>query len=208
MQKSKVITDGNIKNGIRPNAAEKEFLSLAYNRFYDLYDEIMVDTFWKKDEWARFFKIKDIFSVYAELLAYEPIKRVVDWMKKGGRPPMEGEIGSDLFKFIRNVILHFPFFDSWGSVWISKPIINWNKTDQSIDKFLRTYIKHKEIKYRFWEGDKKRMTYLSIKFPTYYNETSKIFLKDIVSEKEGVKFSIILMKKILDTQVEEIGQEK
>jgi hypothetical protein len=31
-----------------------------------------------------------------------------------------------------------------------------------------------------------------------------MFLKDILSEKEGVKFSFILMKQILDTQVEEI----
>ncbi len=193
---------------LRPNRAEKEFLSLAYNRFYDIFDEIMTDIFWEEDERHRFSKIKDIFSVYAELLNYEPIKWVIDWMKKGGRPPMEGEIGSELFKFIRNVILHFPFFDSWNSVWVNKSIINWNKKDQSVDKFLKKYTNHKEVKYRFWEGDKKRMTYLSIKFPAFYNGTDKIFLKDIISEKEGVKFSIILMKKVLDTQVEEISQKK
>ncbi|MDP3948518.1 MAG: hypothetical protein Q8Q17_01060 [bacterium] len=193
---------------LKPTKAEKEFLTLAYNRFYDIFEEIIADSFWGKDEWHRFSQIKDIFSVYAELLNYEPIKLVVDWMKKGGRPPMEGEIGSDLFKFIRNMILHFPFFDSWNSVWISRSIINWNKTDQSIDKFLKKYTNHKEVKYRFWESDKKKMTYLSIKFPTQYSKTSKIFLKDIISEKDGIKFSIILMKKILDTQVEKINQKK
>lgn len=193
---------------LKPNKAEKEFLSLGYNRFYDIFDEITADTFWEKDEWYRFSKIKDIFSVYSELLNYEPIKWVIDWMKKGGRPPIEGEIGSNLFKFVRNMILHFPFFDSWNSVWVSKSMINWNRTDQSIDKFLKKYINHKEVKYRFWESDKKKMTYLSIKFPTHYNEKSKIFLKDIISEKEGVKFSIILMKKILDTQVKEVKEKE
>ncbi len=192
---------------LRPNETEKEFLNLAYNRFYDVFEEIVTDDFWKRDATYRFCKIKDVFAVYSELLNYDPIKWVIDWMKEGGRPPMEGKIASDLFKFIRNVILHFPYFESWDSVWISKSLLNWNKKGQSIDKFLGKYKGQKEIKYRFWESDKKRMTYLAIKFPDQYNETNKIFLKSIVSEKEGVKFSIILMKKILDTQVEEIKEK-
>ena len=52
---------------LRPNKAEKEFLSLAYNRFYDLFDEIRADKFWKKNKWYRFSKIKEIFAVYSEL---------------------------------------------------------------------------------------------------------------------------------------------
>ena len=46
------------------------------------------------------------------------------------------------------------------------------------------------------------MPYLSINFPNNYSTGDKIFLKDILSEKEGVKFAVILMKKILNTQVE------
>ena len=46
------------------------------------------------------------------------------------------------------------------------------------------------------------MTYVSVNFPVNYDSGEKIFLKDILSEKGGVKFSLILMKKILDTQVE------
>ena len=47
---------------IRPNEAEVEFLTLAYNRFYDIFEEVMNDSFWDKDEWYRFSKIKDGFS--------------------------------------------------------------------------------------------------------------------------------------------------
>ena len=72
----------------------------------------------------------------------------------------------------------------------------------------KKYVGQKEVKYRFWESDKKRMTYLIIKFPIRYNKTEKVFLKDIVSEKDGVKFSIILMRGILNTQVEEIKEKK
>lgn len=53
----------------------------------------------------HFSKIKTIFSIYAELLNYEPIKCVIKLIKEK-RPPMEGEIGIELFKFIRNIFAH------------------------------------------------------------------------------------------------------
>ena len=185
---------------LRPNKAELEFLSLAYNRFYDLFEEVMNDNFWKKDECYRYSKIKDGFSVYVEIMHYEPIKFVLEQIKKK-RPPMESEIGSDLFRFIRNVVIHFPFYDSWNNVWINKNLSNWNKEGQFIDRFLRKYSGKGEVKYRFGEEDKKLMTYLSIQFPNSYTDIDKIYLKDVLTEKEGTKFSFILMKKIMDTQV-------
>ena len=189
----------------KPNKSEIQFLTLAYNRFYDLYEEIMNESFWMNDNYYRLSKIKDGFAVYSELLNYEPIKWVIEHLKKS-RPPMEAEIGSELFKFIRNLILHFPFFESWNDIWISKSLINWYKKSQTIDKFLQKYTNNETVKYRFWEGDKKQMTYLSINFPKEYGNETKILLKDILTEKEGVKFSFILMKQILYTQVEEIKE--
>ncbi len=56
------------KEDLRPNDAEKEFLILAYNRFYDLFEEIDSDSFWEKDGGYRLCKIKDVFLVYAEIL--------------------------------------------------------------------------------------------------------------------------------------------
>jgi len=41
-------------NDLRPNKAELEFLTVAYNRFYDLYEEVMNESFWEKDDWYRF----------------------------------------------------------------------------------------------------------------------------------------------------------
>lgn len=192
---------------IRPNKTEVEFLTLAYNRFYDLYDEVMNDGFWEKDEWERFSKIKQAFAIYTELLNYEPLKHVIEHLKTA-RPPMESEIGSELFKFVRNVVSHFPFYNSWDTVWINQSIVNWYKKGLSIDKFLKKYEGHKEVKYRFWEEDKKKMTYLSICFPIHYLNDTKIYLKDMISEKEGVKFSFILMRQIINTQVEEIKEIK
>ncbi len=187
----------------KPNIAEKKFLSLAYNRFYDIYEEALLDSFWEKDNYYRFCKIKDVFSIYTELLNYTPLKWVVEYIKDN-RPPMESEIAGELFKFVRNIIIHFPFFESWDEVWVNKEIINWDKKGQFIDKFLVKYSGHKPVKYRILDGKKKQMTYVAINFPDIYTETDKVFLKDILSERDGVKFSFILMKKILDTQVEEI----
>ena len=184
---------------LKPNKAEREFLNLSYSRFYDLYKEIMSDNFYRKNKKYRFYKIKDIFLVYSELLNYEPLKWVIENIK-AKRPPMEAEIAKDLLKFIRNIIIHFPFFNSWDEVWINKDIVNWIKEGQSVDKFLNTYTGHEQIKYRMWNPDKKKMIYLDINFPTAYSD-EKIFLKNILTEQNGVLFAINMMKNIIDTQL-------
>ena len=190
-----------MERGLRPNNAEKEFLTLAYNKFYDIFEEVIDDSFWNKNEYYRFSKVKDGFAIYTELLNYLPIKWALKYIENT-RPPMEAKIGDELFKTIRNIFAHFPFFESWDEVWITNSIVNWYKEGLSIDKFFNKHKGKNTVKYRFWEAQKKQMTYVSIKFPQKYEKNTKIYLKDIISEKEGVKFSFILMKQILDTQIE------
>ena len=189
----------------RPTKAEELFLSHAYNRFYDLHEEVMRDDFWEKDPCYRFSKVSQAFSIYAELLAYEPFTYVLKAMKNQ-RPPMEAEIGGPLFKFVRNVLAHFPIFESWDDVWISKELVNWQKEGLTIDRFLKAFSGHAEVKYRFWEADKKKMTYMSIRFPEVY-DNNRVYLKDMISEKDGVKFLFIMMRNILNTQVESVGEK-
>jgi hypothetical protein len=190
---------------MRPNKSEELFLKLGYNRFYDLFDEIMEDEFWQKEDWYRFSKVSNLFAVYSELLTYEPFKYVLEAIKEQ-RPPMESEIGGPLFKFVRNILAHFPVFETWDHVWVSKELVNWQREGLTIDRFLKKYSGHDEVKYRFWEAEKKQMTYISISFPEKY-EDNKIYLKDMVSEKDGVKFSLIMMRQILNTQVESVGEK-
>lgn len=190
---------------VRPTKTEKLFLKLGYNLFYDLFEEVMDDSFWIKEPWYRYSKVSQTFAVYAELLAYEPFKHILKAIKKQ-RPPMESEIGGPLFKFVRNVLAHFPLFESWDEIWISKELVNWQKDGLTIDRFLKKFSGHTEVKYRFWEAEKKRMTYMSICFPEQYDE-NKIYLKDIISEKDGVKFSLIMMRNILNTQVESVNEK-
>ncbi|GLS92042.1 hypothetical protein GCM10007916_31120 [Psychromonas marina] len=187
---------------VRPNKSEELFLSLAYNRFYDIADEIMEEAFWEREEWYRFSKVSHLFAIYAEVLSYEPIKLVLKALKKN-RPPMESEIGGPLFKFVRNILAHFPLFESWNDVWINKELVNWQREGLTIDRFLKKYSGHEESKFRFWEPEKELMTYISIRFPQKYDE-QKIYLREIISEKDGVKFSVMMMKNILNSQVESI----
>ena len=188
----------------KPNEKEKIALGLFYKRFYDLYEELSNDNFFKNKSSYRFYMIREIFSVYKELLCYEPIKYYIEFIKKT-RPPLEGIIVNDLFSFVRNLLLHFPIFDNWDDVYISKDLATWNKAG-TIHRFLEKSSKIKindkgTIKYRIWEKSKKLMTYIFINFPEEYNDNI-IFLKDIVSEKEGIKLCISFMKEILDFQID------
>ena len=156
---------------------------------------------------TRFYKLRETFAIYKELLNYEPIKEYINFMNKGGRPYFEGLIADDLFSFIRNLLSHFPIFDKWDDVYINKNLATWDRIGQ-IDRFLNKSIKVKiddkgTVKYRMWEEEKKEMTYLSINFPEKYNDDNNIYLKDIISEEDGSKFCLALMQSILDVQVED-----
>lgn len=188
----------------RPN--EKEALTLFYNRFYDLYDEIVNDSFVNTDAKTRFYKLRESFSIYKEIISYQPIKEYIAWMKKGGRPYFDGIIADGLFSFIRNLLLHFPIFDTWDEVYINKRLATWSKVGQ-IDKFLSGGIRgqidgRRSVKYRIWEEKNKKMTYFSVSFPEKYDNTN-IYLKDIISEDVGMKFCMALMRRIIDSQVED-----
>ncbi len=124
---------------LMPSEKEIEVLTLFYNRFYYLFDEIVKDDFFNKDAKIRFLKLREAFSIYKELLSYEPIKAYIGWMRKGGRPPLESIIADDLFSFIRNILLHSPIFDTWNEVYINKNLATWSKIGQ-IDKFLKNVL--------------------------------------------------------------------
>jgi hypothetical protein len=188
---------------IHPSETESEFLNIAYNRFIDLFREIIDDEFWEKDPKYRLYRTKEIFSVYSEILKYPPIQ----WVIEDNKRPNFSDVGGKLFRFVRNVLLHFPFFDEWDTIWIKRSIVNLYSTKpQFIDRFLSENEGKEDLKYRFWEKDKKRMTYVSIRFPLNYKADERIHLKDIIKEKEGVKFSIIFMDSILRTQIEELKE--
>jgi hypothetical protein len=187
------------KDEIPISKAEEIFLNLSYNKFFDILSEIYSKKFWEKEQHYRLSKFSQVFSVYSEILNHEPFLGVFDWLKKY-RPPMEAEICGSLFKFIRNILVHFPFFDSWNEIWINKELVNWHRMNQSIDRFLKKYCGTPEVKYRFKENSKQGFTYVTIHFPKKY-DNERIYLKDIICEEEGIKFILVMMLRVLNTQI-------
>lgn len=137
-------------SNLKPNKKELQFLNLAYSRFFDISEKISTKDFWEFDPEVRFLYIKDLISIYTELLYYEPIRFVIEEIKKK-RPPMEAELSSDLLKFIRNILIHFPLFKSWNDVFINYDLCTWSKDSGSILKFIEKYSNQDVVKYSVWQ---------------------------------------------------------
>jgi hypothetical protein len=185
----------------RPNEQEIVFLTKAYNFFYDICEEMRDEAFWQKDPYYRFSRVRDAFLVYSEVLEYEPIGWFWEALKKA-RPPMEAELSREFFLFIRNLLIHFPFFKNWDEVVFTKGLINWSKPGRTIDKFLTKFTGHNFVKYRVWDSQNKKFEYVTISFPKAYDDKTEIKLKDFMPEREGMIFSMSLMRVVLDSQVE------
>jgi hypothetical protein len=187
----------------RPNKEEIEFLDCAYNYFLDIYEEIHTKDFWEKDGYYRFNRIRDAFLIYSEILEYEPIGWFLEALKKS-RPPMEAELSREYLLFIRNLLIHFPFFKNWDEISFNKGLVNWSKPGRTIDKFMTRFTGHEEVKYRM-HNPKSGLTFdISINFPNKYDENTQIFLRDFMPEKEGIQFSMALMYQVLISQVESL----
>jgi hypothetical protein len=188
-------------NDKRPNKQEIVFLTQAYNFFYDICEEMHNESFWQKDPYYRFSRVRDAFLVYSEVLEYEPIEWFLETLKKA-RPPMEAELSREFFLFIRNLLIHFPFFKSWDEMAFTKGLINWSKPGRTIDKFLLKFAGHDFVKYRVWDPQNKKFEYVTISFPKFYDDGTEIKLRNFMPEREGMIFSISLMRVVLDSQVE------
>ena len=181
------------------DCAEYEFLQLSTNRFLDLYNEINDIAFFNLSEEVRYYKLKDFFSVYTELLSYSAMKEQIQLIEKV-RPPMEAIISSEFVKFVRNVLIHFPCFTKWNEIYVSKHLVNWKSEGQSIDRFLTRYQGREPIELRVKDCLTGKWRYPLIKFPSTYND-NKIFLKDMIDEKDGVLLCAVLMYKVVSSQI-------
>ena len=186
---------------LKPNPAEQAFLSLGYNRFLDLFKEIESKPFWQQEPLYRFHRIRDIFAIYSELTQYEALKHVLE-TKKASRP-VEHDLGERFFSFVRHLLAHFPLFDSWDAVTIDQQLATWEGPKRRIHKFLTDFEGKPPVKYRFFDFATKEMIYVTINFPTDYSQNRPIQLSAILTERDGVRFSIRLMLDILLHNVED-----
>ncbi len=193
---------------IHPNKKELEMLGLLYDKFFHLYEEIRSKEFLKLDAGIRFMKLSKMFAIYNEAQLYPPIKYVLDDLDKI-RPKSEKFIALNLFSFIRNVLAHYPVFDSWNEVYITKNLATWSDKikNKSILRFLDDCEKlddyNRNPKFRIFDNKNKKFEYFEINFPSGLKDDDKVYLKDIISEEAGIRFCTIFMMKYLSIQLEE-----
>ena len=107
-----------------------------------------------------------------------------------------------VFKMLRNLLIHFPFFENWDDIYVNENLLNWNKSKgNQIKKFFKNN-EGKELKYAIymkrydtWEKEVE----INIKIPKIY-KYKKVYLKDILTIDEAMwTFCII------DYYLEQIG---
>ncbi|HEY6083611.1 MAG TPA: hypothetical protein VIU45_09150 [Chitinophagaceae bacterium] len=174
------------------------FLNRTFNKFDEMFEEVMNASFWSRDPQYRFSRLREGFSIFRIIQNYER-----DYCGIAGARKLSmrqgASMGAEFFGFIKNIMGQFRFFENWEHVYIAEALCY--KRGQLIDGFLKKYCGKEPLKMRFWEKYKKRMVCLAIYFPKAYGGDRRVFLKDMLSEEEGVRFSFIYMRKVIASQV-------
>ena len=143
----------------------------------------------------KFEVIKQLASLVSELLDKEGIKnKLIELANTSTVNGEDNEIKIDTFDLIRNILIHFPIFETWDEICISKKLLKWNtdKSGQIIKYFEKNC--NKTFKYRIFlnENDEwvERHT-ITVTIPEL-NDNNTIYLKDILSLDNAIwTFGII-----------------
>lgn len=143
----------------------------------------------------KFEVIKQLASLVSELLDKDGIKKkLIEFANTSTVNGEDNEIKIETFDLIRNILIHFPIFESWDEICISKKLLKWNtdKNGQIIKYFEKNC--NKSFKYRIFlnENDEwiERHT-ITVTIPEL-NDDNTIYLKDILSLDNAIwTFGII-----------------
>lgn len=139
------------------------------------------------DENRKFTLIKSLASLTSELLEVEEInKKMMEIAKSSEINGDNIEDKFNTFKMIRNVVNHFPIFNTWDEIYISRDLINWNDPKNSqIEKFFKTEKCMSYIIYLNEDGKWVEKKKIDIKVPCL-GKYNKIYLKDILSIDDAI----------------------
>lgn len=149
--------------------------------------DIILNYDYENSEKRKFEIIKDLSSLTSEILKdksiNEKMKRVAE------SSPINGDNIDEkfnTFKMIRNVINHFPLFDSWDEVFISNDLLEWNNSGG--DQIKSYFKKEKEFSYIIYLNKNDEWVpsqTINIRTPKL-GKNNKIYLKDILSLDEAL----------------------
>lgn len=143
----------------------------------------------------KFEVIKQLASLVSELLDKDGIKeKLIELANTSTVNGENNEIKIETFDLIRNILIHFPIFESWDEICISKKLLKWNtdKNGQIIKYFEKNCNKSFEYRIFLNENDEwvERHT-ITVTIPEL-NDNNTIYLKDILSLDNAIwTFGII-----------------
>lgn len=93
-----------------------------------------------------------------------------------------------VFKMLRNLLIHFPFFENWDDIYINENLLDWNKSKgNQIKRFFKKN-EGKQLRYAIymkrydnWEKEIE----INITIPKIY-KYKKVYLKDILTIDEAM----------------------
>jgi len=168
-----------------PKAEQAEFLNLAFTRYIHLVFALQTPKEPLTPE-QRFYYLKELISIYNELEVYPIIKNTLLSIEPINPVSKFGPI----FKTIRNLLAHFPFFYSWDEVKFNKDLVTCMSTKNSS---INTYFSsndHPQFFFRFINQKTGNISEGKIISPKGYINNETIYLRDILSIDDGVKLII------------------
>lgn len=138
-----------------------------------------------------FKSVKHVSALVSELLSNSDTKAAFE--KAASKSKVNGknnEIWLECFEVIRNILVHFPWFNSWDDIYITRSLLNWNNNSgkkQHIEKFFDKYA-NKTLEYTiyYYNGLKWVPGHKSILKVPQLCAYKKMYLKDIISMKDYV----------------------
>jgi len=185
-----IILSDNLRKQL--NAYQIKFIEMAFARLNEL-EGINANILTPE---LRLLYIKELYGIFSELNKIKFIRTYPN-----GNPNEETLIILQNLKstvsFVRNVLLHFPLFKTWNDIWISKDFAKFMNDEPTHKKFtnsknygtiyhyLTTAQNKESLSFKLDMKDKST-TIFTINYPNVTSDEEKIYLKDILTEEDGV----------------------
>lgn len=185
-----IILSNHVRNQL--NEYQVEFIEKCYQRIF--YIEKSLD-FAETSAPIRLLYLKELFTIFEELHKIKFTRS-----NEGKIDPNDLEKLDQLklvMGFIRNVLSHFPLFNTWDDIEISQEFSlgMGGPKNGKIYKFLSHDPKRIPVAFRLtYIDDSTRQA--NIHYPQHLKSSDRIYLKDIVSEQDGALIILNIMSHI------------
>ena len=144
-----------------------------------------------KSDIFSFQDIKYVSALVSELLSNRDTKKAFELAaSKSEVNGKNNEIWLECFEIVRNILTHFPWFNSWDEIYISRALLNWNNNTgkkQHIERFFDKYA-NKTLEYTIYHYNGSNWIpwhKSTLKVPKLLSY-KKVYLKDMISIKDYV----------------------